>query len=406
MAQSEKPAVVVFSSLFPHPGRPGGGLFIRERLFRVGKHLPITVVSPQPWFPFQGVIRYLRPHFRPAAPAFLEQDGIAVYYPRFLSFPGLFKTWDGASMAFSCKRLLKRLQREKRLDLLDAHFAYPDGYAATRLAKQLDVPVSITLRGTETRLAKDKKISPLQRRALTQATQIIAVADSLRRLAVAEGVPETGALTVGNGVDTERFHPLDKAEQRQSLSIPADAEVMISVGGLCARKGFHRVIDCLPDLLKTHPKLHYLIIGGPSPEGDLTQQLKNQVAQLGLEQQVRFLGAWHPDDLRKALSASDIFVLATANEGWANVFLEAMACGLPVVTTDVGGNAEVVCRKEFGAIVPFGDQAALSLTLEHALNKDWNRAGIIAYAKQNSWDSRVKILLALFKRLSEAHRKI
>jgi teichuronic acid biosynthesis glycosyltransferase TuaC len=74
---------------------------------------------------------------------------------------------------------------------------------------------------------------------------------------------------------------------------------------------------------------------------------------------VHFLGALPPDELKWPLSASDVFVLATRNEGWANVFLEAMACGLPVVTTDVGGNAEVVCRDELGSIVPFGDRVAL-----------------------------------------------
>jgi len=89
------------------------------------------------------------------------------------------------------------------------------------------------------------------------------------------------------------------------------------------------------------------------------------------------------------LSASDIFVLATRNEGWANVFLEAMACGLPVVTTDVGGNAEVVCREELGSIVPFGDAAALQQALSDALSKDWDRTAILDYARDNQWDRRV-----------------
>jgi glycosyltransferase involved in cell wall biosynthesis len=99
------------------------------------------------------------------------------------------------------------------------------------------------------------------------------------------------------------------------------------------------------------------------------------------------------------LSAADVFVLATRNEGWANVFLEAMACGLPVVSTDVGGNAEVVCRAELGSIVPFGDSAALQQALDAALNKDWDRAAILDYAHDNHWDKRVAQLLRAFEPL-------
>jgi len=111
---------------------------------------------------------------------------------------------------------------------------------------------------------------------------------------------------------------------------------------------------------------------------------------------VHFLGALPPDELKWALSASDVFVLATRNEGWANVFLEAMACGLPVVTTDVGGNAEVVCRNELGSIVPFGDANALLQALDVSLTQKWDRAAIVDYAQANQWDKRVAQLLRAY----------
>jgi glycosyltransferase involved in cell wall biosynthesis len=97
------------------------------------------------------------------------------------------------------------------------------------------------------------------------------------------------------------------------------------------------------------------------------------------------------------LSAADVFVLATRNEGWANVFLEAMACGLPVVTTDVGGNAEVVSSDDLGAIVPFGDSAQLLQAIDAALQREWNREAIMAHAKNNQWTERVALLLAEFR---------
>jgi glycosyltransferase involved in cell wall biosynthesis len=130
--------------------------------------------------------------------------------------------------------------------------------------------------------------------------------------------------------------------------------------------------------------------------------LEQQVVQLGLEHRVHFLGAMPSDELKWPLSASDIFVLATGNEGWANVFLEAMACGLPVITTDVGGNAEVVCRADLGRIVPYGDREALLEAVRTALVCDWDSNGIRGYAQENSWDSRVAILTREFTRLVNA----
>jgi glycosyltransferase involved in cell wall biosynthesis len=114
---------------------------------------------------------------------------------------------------------------------------------------------------------------------------------------------------------------------------------------------------------------------------------------------VHFLGALPPDELKWALSASDVFVLATRNEGWANVFLEAMACGLPVITTDVGGNAEVVCRDELGSIVPFGDADALLQALDVSLTQKWDRSAIVDYAQANQWDKRVAQLLRAYDRI-------
>ncbi len=127
------PSVVVIASLFPSARRPVAGLFIRERMFRVAERMPLCVVSPQPWFPLQGLIRRFRPNYRPPQPAHELQQGIDVWFPRFLSLPGVARWLDGFFMALACLRLVRRLRRERGINLLDAHFAYPEGYAATNL---------------------------------------------------------------------------------------------------------------------------------------------------------------------------------------------------------------------------------------------------------------------------------
>lgn len=394
-----KPNLVVFSTLFPSVAQPQAGLFIRERMFRVGRRLPITVVAPVPWFPLQSLIRLWRPHFRPTVPAREVQNGVEVLHPRFLCFPGFFKRLDGKLLALGCVSTLRRLKRAGRLDVLDAHFAYPDGYAASLLGRWLGVPVTITLRGTEVRHAGTPGLREQVREALEKSARVFAVADSLRKLALRFGIAAEKTLVVGNGVDATCFSPVPRAEARAMLGLPYAAPILISVGALTERKGFHRVIELLPELRVRWPGLMYLIVGGASAEGDWGPRLEARVRELGLMDAVRFLGAIEPGSLRLPLSAADVFVLATRNEGWANVFLEAMACGLPVVTTDVGGNREVVASERLGLVVPFGDAPALADAISQALATDWDRAGIRRHAEDNDWEARVDVLCREFERI-------
>jgi len=402
MAETFQPRrhIVVFSSLFPNSRQPCAGLFIRERMFRVGRELPISVVSPTPWFPLQGLIRLVRPGFRAGAPVHEVQQGIHVWFPRFVSIPGILKRLDGWAMALAAWPRLRKLKRAARLDLIDAHFAYPDGYAAALLGRWLNVPVTITLRGTEVRHARDDSLAPLLRTALRRANRIFAVSESLRILAIELGTSPDKVRVIGNGVDLEKFKPIPRIEARRRLNLGMDTPVLITVGALVERKGFHRVIELLPALRERFPGLTYLIVGGASPEGDWTDRLKNQAAALGLADAVRFLGAMPPEELRVPLSAANAFVLATRNEGRANVLLEAMGCGLPIVATDVGGNAEVLVSSDLGILVPFGDSVALRRAIEEALTVRRDPIAIRAYAERNAWDQCVAILLKEFSTLT------
>lgn len=393
------PRLLVFCSLYPSRIRPNAGVFIRERMGRVAAHCPLAVVSPVPWFPFQGLIRFFKPGYRPQPDYYENQDGTHVYFPRFLSLPGVGRSFDGFLMAVGSFLICAKLKKEFGFNLIDGHFAYPDGYAATLLGSWFKVPVTVTLRGTEVPLAKVPARCKLMLKALQVANRVFSVSDSLKSHVVALGADADKIRVVGNGVDTSKFFSLDKTVARKKLNIHDQAQVLISVGGLVERKGFHRVLDILPGLLEKYPGLTYLIVGGESPEGNIRERLEQQVESLGLGAHVRFLGPIDSRNLHVPLSSADVFVLATANEGWANVFLEAMACGLPVVTTDVGGNREVVCDDELGLIVPFGNSVALSAAVDAALSKKWNCQQILNYAAKNGWDRRVTVLLSEFNGL-------
>jgi glycosyltransferase involved in cell wall biosynthesis len=395
----DEPKVVVFTTLFPNSNQPNIGLFIRERMFRVAETLPLIVIAPVPWFPFQGLIRRWKPHFRPGAPRTEIQYGIEILHPRFFSVPGIFKFLDGFFMALGSLPTLLRLRQRFGFQVIDSHFAYPDGYAATLLGRWLKVPVTITLRGTEARLCRTFLGRKLIFRALSRATRIFSVADPLKRDAMSLGISNDRIRVIGNGVDTGKFNSIPQDQARGQLGLPINAPILVTVGGLCERKGFHRVIECLPDLREHFPDIRYLIVGGASPEGDWSEKLKRQVSELRLDEVVSFLGPLPAARLKIPLSAGNVFVLATRNEGWANVLLEAMACGLPVITTDVGGNAEVVCRPELGRVVPFGDKQALTQAVADALAMKWDQKEIVRYACANSWDNRVAVLIKEFEKI-------
>jgi len=391
--------ILVLSSLFPSSAAPNNGIFIRERMFRVARHVNLTVVSPVPWFPGQQLIRIFKKNYRPQPGKMEVQQGITVYFPRFLSFPGVLRHLDALMMYLGSLRLIKKLTKEQNIEIIDSHFTYPDGLVATWLAQKLGLKSVITLRGTEIPHSKLPGRKQQLLKAWKQADRIFSVSDSLCKHAIALGADADKFRVIGNGIDTEKFKPFNKLDARKRLNIDTDTRVLVTVGGLVERKGFHRVVECLPNLLQEFPRLVYLIVGGANAEGNYKAQILTLAEQLAVTDHVLFLGALEPEELDLPLSAADVFVLSSSNEGWANVILEAMACGTPVIATDVGGNAEVINSEELGTIVPYGDHQILLEAIRQGLRREWSVSVLTQYAKENHWDNRINLILDEYDRL-------
>jgi teichuronic acid biosynthesis glycosyltransferase TuaC len=392
-----KSNTLVLSFLYPNDAQPIAGVFVRERISRVAKISPLFVVSPQPWSPFDALIRrFLRKGYRPkpANPHTIE-DGVKVYRPRFLSLPGILRSADGLSMALSVRWLIHAQKLLGTFDLIDAHFAFPDGYAAYRLSRWFKVPYCVTLRGAKDTDTIGTPREGMLKEALHHAKAVIGVSDSLRQFAVDSGTPNERACAITNGVDGSKFFPESQHAARQKLAIPLDAKVMVSVGSLIPLKGHHRVIEVLPALVQKFPNLLLLVVGGSTSFGDTTGLIQQTIATTQMQNHVRLCGRISPADLRWYLSASDLFVLATENEGWPNALMEALACGLPLVTTRVGGNAEIVCSPAMGSVVPYWDPAAFEREAARWLTSstDAQRAERMAWIGARTWDraaARVK----------------
>ncbi len=388
--------VLVLSSVFPNPKQPTFGVFIRERVRRVARHCELVVVAPVPWFP---VNRLIRGSLWSGIPVFEQQEGLPVYHPRFFCVPRYFKWLDGLFYACSLFPFLARLRRTFPFDVIDAHFAYPDGVAAALLGKVLRRPVVITLRGSIARLATYPLHRPQLKCALSSAARVFAVSGSLKRIAVGLGIPAQSIRVIPNGVDISRFFPRDRNEARRTLGLPLDRTILASVGGINEGKGHHRIVGLLPGLLRHYPDLLYVIVGGERP-GDSSRGLIERVIRChGLDERVRIIGERPHEEIPLWIAAADLFCLATRSEGWANVLLEALACGRPVVTTRVGGNPEVITSQAFGILVPPNDDQALEQAILKALERTWDVEGMVAYARAHSWDTVARHVLEDFGRL-------
>jgi glycosyltransferase involved in cell wall biosynthesis len=392
------PRVLVLSSVFPNPRQPAFGVFVRERVRRVARRCEVQVIAPLPWFPMNGLIRGDR---WSGIPARETVPGLPpIHHPRFFCIPRHFKQLDGLLYAASLLPVLLRLRQRFPFDVIDAQFDYPDGVGGVVLAKLLRCPVAVTLRGSIVRLAGYPLHRPQLRWALRAADRVISVSRSLKDTAMAIGVPGERIRVISNGVDTERFFPVSRVAAREALGLPLDRRIILSIGGLNEGKGHHHVIEILPALRKRHPDLLYVIVGGGQPGNTYRPVLERMIHDRGLEPHVLLAGERTHDEIPRWMGAADLFCLATRSEGWANVLLEALACGRPVVSTRVGGNAEIVTGDHLGLLAPYGDGPALERTLLDALDRRWEAETLAAHARRHSWDATADQVLEELTRLA------
>jgi glycosyltransferase involved in cell wall biosynthesis len=283
------------------------------------------------------------------------------------------------------------LAEGQRFDLIDAHYMYPDGVAAVWLGQRFGLPVVITSRGTDVNLIPRFAVPRrLIQGAIRGASALIAVSGALKRALVGLGAPDDKVTVLRNGVETDLFRPpLDRVAARAALGL--DRPALISVGALIDRKGHHRTIEAMRQLPD-----HALIIAGEGPD---RARLSALIAQFGLQDRVRLLGARPHADLPALYGAADASVLASSREGWANVLLESMACGTPVVASDIWGNPEVVRAPEAGLIYQPNTPDGIADGVRRLFAAMPDRAATRAYAEGFSWDETTEGQLALFRRV-------
>jgi glycosyltransferase involved in cell wall biosynthesis len=283
---------------------------------------------------------------------------------------------------------LRRLQAESNFDHIDAHYFYPDGVAAALLGKALGKPVVITPRGTDVNLIPAYALPRrMIRWAAESAAHLIAVSRALKEALVALGIPEEKITVLRNGVDLAMFRPLDRISIRAKLGL--EGPVLLSVGHLIERKGHDLVIRALLSLPQ-----HKLLICGTGPE---RAALGGLAKDIGVENRVRFLGQIAHDRLAEIYGAADALVLASNREGWPNVLLEAMACGTPVIASNIWGNPEIVARREAGILMRERSAAGVAEAVRELFSDLPAREATRAYAEGFSWDETTRGQIKIFR---------
>ena len=378
--------ILTFTTLFPNAVDRNLGVFVRNRLIHFARqyHHELQVVAPVPYFP--NVKLLPRWHQYAQIPRREENECVPVYHPRFLVTPKVGMGFYGWNMLWGSWRNVRRIQREFDFDVIDAHYVYPDAFAAVLLGKLLGKPVVVSARGTDINLyARMAAIRPLLRYVLRQSAAIIAVCQALKDGMIDLGVPAEKIHVIGNGVDASVFHPVKMAAARQQLGLPLEKKIILSVGQLIERKGIHHLVDALAKLASWRDDVQLTLVGSHH-DAAYVKRIKEQVACLGLGEAVCFAGPQPHSALPMWYSACDLFCLASNREGWPNVLLEAMACGKPVVASAVWGIPEVVCSPDYGILVDRVDGEGFAKAIQQALEKDWDTGRIVRYACLQSWE--------------------
>lgn len=391
LAGAQKIAILTASTLYPNEAQPSHGIFVETRLRKLvaDGQVQAQVLAPVPWMP--PFIGYATLEGLRKVPSFAQRHGIEIVHPRYLVIPKIGMNISPYTLYLSMRSQLRRLLAAgARFDLIDAHYFYPDGVAASWLAREFNLPITITARGTDINLIPDYRFPrKLIVRAAQDADGIITVCQALKDRLVELGISADDITVLRNGVDLDLFQPRDRQALRKKMDLAGFT--MASVGHLIERKGHHHVIGALAEL----PDVTLLIAGGGPERG----ALEALATKLNVSDRVRFLGVLDQPSLCDVYNCADVTTLASSREGWANVLLESMACGTPVVASAVWGTPEVVASADAGRLMRSLDAAGVVAALAELRASLPDRSATRRYAEGFNWQATTDGQIALFKKI-------
>jgi glycosyltransferase involved in cell wall biosynthesis len=388
--------VLAISTLYPNPVAPRFGTFVARSLEALAKRgdWRVTVVSPI------GLPPLALGRYRPLAalPEVAEEGGISVHRPRFTLIPRIGARRNAAAIARAVLPLVQRIHAAAPIDVLDAQFFFPDGPAAAAIARATGLPLSIKARGSDIAFWGEQDFARMQMLdAARAASGLLAVSRDLARQMAAMGMDAATITVHYTGLDRDRFRPLAHPQLRRQLSeqlgfaLPDKVPLLACVAALIERKGQDIAIAALGAV----PEARLVLVG----KGEDEARLRALAAREGVAERVHFAGSVDHDLMPLILSAADVMVLPTVSEGLANAWVESLACGTPVVTTDVGGARELISCDTAGRLVP-RDPSVVAAAVNAVLADPPPREAVAALTEHFSWEANAAQLAAHYDRLA------
>lgn len=384
--------ILTLATLFPHAGKPNFGIFVERKTAGIAARsgIDVTVVNPigiPPW-PMRKHQRYAELQELPERE---QWRGLNVYRPRFTLLPKIGGPMNPAMIARGIWPLVKKLHDEKPFDVIDAEFFYPDGPAAMRLAERLGIPFTAKARGNDIHLWALRRDTAAQiSEAAKKAAGMLAVSKALKTDMVELGFEADKIKVHYTGLDRAHFHPRGRAAEKAKLGI--EGPLILSVGALIERKGQGLLINAMGDL----PDATLMLAGF----GEAENQYRKLAESLGVSDRVIFAGSVPHDDLPSMFRAADIMALVSKNEGLANAWVEALACGTPVISSNVGGAPELITSPDAGRIVEQNVDAVTTAAKE-LLAKPIPPEKVAAQVAHFSWDENAAQAEAFFRSVTQ-----
>jgi teichuronic acid biosynthesis glycosyltransferase TuaC len=367
------PRLAVVTSYFPIRAQPHRGHSAYQTLREMTSWMDIQVFCPLATYP--SLLRPRNFSYVRADPSYSPPD-VPAQYIEYPALPLLSRPFNGPVAARYVLPHLRRFQP----DLILSYYVYPDGYAALSLGRQLGVPVVLGAIGSDINRIPDRISGFLTRKALREASFVLTVSEHLRARAIQLGSSPERTRAVRNGCDTSIFHLANRGEARGELGLDQESEIVLFVGWIAPSKGLRELLDAMIRLVPSRPRLQLFCIG----EGALQAELEAAAAQAGIARHIHFLGRRSSSEIARWLAAANVFCLPSYAEGCPNAVIEALACGRPIVATQVGGIPELV-DADSGILVAPRDGAALAEALKATFGRQWDESGI-AGASQRGWD--------------------
>jgi len=377
--------VVIVTNLYPNHREMNRGVFIRQLVERLTDEFDISVICPIPWRP--GLLINKQDQI----PVKDEINGINVYYPRHLIIPKLLRASYGWLMYLSLLPALKVLHKDKHIDLVSAHWVYPDGVGAVKAARNMGLPVVIHALGCDINEYSKYLMRRIQiSTALKNSDLIVVKSNDLAKKTIQLGANENNLRIILNGVDQDKFYQQDMQLSRLKLGLDPAKKYLLFVGNIQQEKGLKYLIEAMAMLSSCEFEL--LIIGA----GPLEEDMKALVVKQGLESVVQFLGCRPHNCIPRYLNAVNALCLPSIREGCPNIVLESLSCGTPVLASRVGAVPEIITEESHGMIVSAQSADQLAREIPNILKIKTNKPVTFDWY---SWDRNAEYISHVFKEI-------